>query len=52
WKFYSFIHSVSVNNGPLNTTTNTNVHLDGGMDSEQDIGVIGKGKSQHYFILS
>ncbi|CAF3568864.1 unnamed protein product [Rotaria socialis] len=44
YKTRTEINKVSVNTGPLNATTHTNVHLDGGcnMDSEQDIGVIGK----------
>jgi len=38
----------SVINGPLNTTTHTNVNLEdtsNNLDDGQDIGVIGKGKS-------
>ncbi len=44
--FLSYVGSVI--NGPLNTTTHTNVNLEdtsNNLDDGQDIGVIGKGKS-------
>jgi hypothetical protein len=43
-------HSGSVINGPLNTTSHTNVNLEdtsNNLDDGQDIGVIGKGKMDY-----